>query len=183
MIERLRSFLHGGMASVETEVREETAPEDLRIAACALLLEVAYADDYFSADERRHLRSLVRRHFGLKPEAAEELIALANDERRKRVDLWGFTALIRNNYSVGQKLVLAEAMWGLVLADGDLGGREDYIMRKISSLLGLKAGYLSEARKRHESAARGRAKAPVRSPNAASELPARGLGSAPTATK
>ena len=153
MIERLRAFLHRGMAEEEEiESLEEVSPEDLRVAACALLLEVAYADDYFSADERRYMRGLVRRHFGLKPEAAEELIALADDERRSRVDLWGFTALIRENYSVGQKLVLAEAMWGLVLADGDLGGREDYIMRKISSLLGLKAGYLSEARKRHESA-------------------------------
>ena len=158
MIERIRSFLHGGVASPTTEVLEDAAPENLRIAACALLLEVAYADDYFRADEPRHLRRLVRRHFGLKPEAAEELIALANEERRRRVDLWGFTVLIRDNYSVGQKLVLAEAMWGLVLADGDLGGREDYILRKISSLLGLKAGYLSEARKRHESAARGRTK-------------------------
>lgn len=152
MIERLRAFLHGGMAPPETDFAESVAPEELRVAACALLLEVAYADDYFSVDERRHLRSLVRRHFGLKPEAAEDLIAMADDERRNRVDLWGFTALIRDNYSVGQKMVLAEAMWGLVLADGDLGGREDYIMRKISGLLALKPGYLSEARKRHESA-------------------------------
>ena len=69
MIERLRAFLHGGVASApEAEFSEGVGPEELRIAACALLLEVAYADDYFSADERRHLRSLVRRHFGLKPE-------------------------------------------------------------------------------------------------------------------
>lgn len=160
MIERLRAFLHGGMAPPEADLSEAVAPEELRVAACALLLEVAYADDYFSVDERRHLRSLVRRHFGLKPEAAEDLIALADDERRNRVDLWGFTALIRDNYSVGQKMVLAEAMWGLVLADGDLGGREDYIMRKISGLLALKPGYLSEARKRHESVL-GQGAAPV----------------------
>ena len=166
MIERLRAFLHGGTASApEAEFSEGVGPEDLRIAACALLLEVAYADDYFSADERRHLRSLVRRHFGLKPEEAEELIALADDERRRRVDLWGFTALIRDHYSVGQKMVLAEAMWGLVLADGDLVGREDYIMRKLSGLLALKPGYLSEARKRHESA-RGKEAAPLAGPDA-----------------
>ena len=52
-------------------------------------------------------------------------------------------------------MVLAEAMWGLVLADGDLAGREDYIMRKISGLLGLKPGYLSQARRRHQSAREG----------------------------
>lgn len=161
VIERLKWFLQGGAGGDEEAAKawqEGPSAADLRIAACALLLEVAYADDYFSADERKHLRNLVRRHFGLKREDAEELIALADDERRRQVDLWSFTAVVRQNYSVGQKMVLAEAMWGLVLADGDLGGREDYIMRKISGLLGLKPGYLAEARKRHESAGQAKAR-------------------------
>lgn len=153
MIERIRAFFHREMTPPPEEESEGPAAEDLRVAACALLLEVAYADDHFSADERKHLRNLVRRHFELKPEAADELIVLADDERRRRVDMWGFANLIREHYSIGQKMVLAEAMWGLVLADGTLAGREDYIMRKISALLGLKPGYLSEAKRRHEQAA------------------------------
>ena len=108
------------MALPAGEASDEPSAEELRVAACALLLEVAYADDDFNAGERKHLRNLVRRHFGLKRDAADELIVLAEDERRRRVDLWGFTNLIRGHYSVGQKLVLVEAMWGLVLADGEL---------------------------------------------------------------
>lgn len=131
------------------EPRKGPSAEDLRIAACALLLEVAYADDDFVANERRHLREVVRRHFRLGAEDADELIAAAEDERRSSVDLWAFTALVREHYSVGQKMVLAEAMWGLVLADGRMEQGEDYVMRKISGLLGLRAGYLSEARRRH----------------------------------
>ncbi len=123
----------------------------MRLAACALLLEVAYADDDFVANERQHLVDVVRRHFRLKPEDAHELISAAEDERRESVDLWAFTTLIREHYSVGQKMVLAEAMWGLALVDGRIENREDWVMRKISGLLGLKAGYLSEARRRHES--------------------------------
>lgn len=138
------------MAPPPDDAGSEPGPEELRIAACALLLEVANADDFFSAGERSHLRGLVRRHFGLKSEAADELIVLAEDRRRESVDLWGFTSLIRTHYSTGQKLVLAEAMWGLVLADGELAAREDYIMRKISQLIGLETGYLAEARKRIE---------------------------------
>lgn len=152
MIGRIRAFFQREMTPPPGEGSEGPSAEDLRVAACALLLEVAYADDFFSADERKHLRNLVRRHFGLRAEAAEELIVLADDERRRRVDMWGFANLIREHYSVGQKMVLAEAMWGLVLADGALAGREDYIMRKISALLGLKPGYLSEAKRRHEQA-------------------------------
>ena len=151
MIDRFKSFFFREMALPAGEASDEPSAEELRVAACALLLEVAYADDDFNAGERKHLRNLVRRHFGLKRDAADELIVLAEDERRRRVDLWGFTNLIRGHYSVGQKLVLVEAMWGLVLADGELAAREDYIMRKISALMGLKTGYLSEARKRLES--------------------------------
>ena len=81
----------------------------------------------------------MRRHFGLKSDAADELIVLAEEERRGSVDLWGFTNLIRTHYSTGQKLVLAEAMWGVVLADGELAAREDHIMRKISHLIGLES--------------------------------------------
>ena len=96
----------------------------------------------------------MRRHFGLRAEAAAELIVVAEDERQRRTDLWGFARLVKAHYSTGQKLVLAEAMWGLVLADGRLAAREDYIMRKISRLVGLKTGYLAEARKRHEAEAK-----------------------------
>ncbi|MDH3222700.1 MAG: TerB family tellurite resistance protein [Gemmatimonadota bacterium] len=150
MLDKIKSFFFREMAPPAPDDQAGASADELRIAGCALLLEVAYADDHFSEEERKHLRNLVKRHFGLPQEAADELIALAEEERRKSVDLWGFTALIRENYSVGQKMVLAEAMWGLVMADGKLASREDYLMRKISGLLGLKAGYLSEARRRVE---------------------------------
>ena len=155
MIDRIKSFFLREMAPPPDDAGAGPGSAELRVAACALLLEVANADDHFSEGERRHLRSLVRRHFGLKSGAADELIVLAEDERRGSVDLWGFTSLIRAHYSAGQKLVLAEAMWGVVLADGELAAREDYIMRKISHLIGLETGYLAEARKRLESGSGG----------------------------
>ncbi len=150
MIDRFKSFFAREMAVDAEDPDPPRTAERLRVAACALLLEVAHADDYFSTGERRHLRALVRRHFGLKREAADELIALAEDERRRNVDLWGFTTMINASYSTGQKMVLAEAMWGIVLADGELANQEDYLMRKISHLIGLRSGYLAEARRRHD---------------------------------
>ncbi len=148
IIERIRALFERGGEAVP-ELAEED-PDALRIAACALLLEVAHADDFFSPGERRHLRELVRRHFRLRRAEADELIAVAEDERHASVDLWSFTRLINANYSTGQKMVLVEAMWGIVMADGELAGREDLLMRRISHLIGLKAGYLAEALRRHE---------------------------------
>lgn len=143
----VRSFFRSSMAP-PSSTPEEARGEDLRLAACALLLELAYADDEFSDAERDHLRGAIRRQFGLDPARADELIELAERERAKAVDLWQFTNLIREHYSKAQLLVLAEVMWGLVYSDGELAEREDYLMRKISNLLDLEVGYLSQARRR-----------------------------------
>ena len=43
-------------------------------------------------------------------------------------------------------MVLAEIMWGLVLADGEIAEREHYLTRKISNLQNLEPGYLSAAK-------------------------------------
>jgi uncharacterized tellurite resistance protein B-like protein len=147
MLNAIKSFFSSSMNPV-AETDTETAKKDIRLAACALLLELANADDEFSEDERQHLESAVRRQFGLDSGEAERLLALAQQERDQAVDLWQFTNLIAENYSTGQKMVLAEIMWGLVYSDGEMASKEDYLMRKICNLLRLEPGYLSEARTR-----------------------------------
>lgn len=147
MLDAVKSFFYETMVA-PTEHPDEPRRRDIRLAACALLLELAYADEEFTDDERQHVESAIRRQFRLDHSQAAKLIELAELERREAVDLFQFTNLIARNYSLGQKMVLAEVMWGLVYADGELAGREDYLMRKISNLLGLEPGYLAEARKR-----------------------------------
>ena len=149
MLQAIKNFFTSSM----TPAAEEATPassKDIRLAACALLLELANADDEFTDDERQHLESAVRRQFGLDASEAEKLIELAQKEREEAVDLWQFTNLIAENYSTGQKMVLAEIMWGLVYSDGDLASKEDYLMRKICNLLRLEPGYLAEARQRYQ---------------------------------
>jgi uncharacterized tellurite resistance protein B-like protein len=147
MLDAIKRFFSSSMTP-EVDADPSASQPDLRLAACALLLELAHADDEFDEQERTHLDSAVRRHFGLEEGDAETLIALAEEARAEAVDLWQFTSLIAENYSVGQKMVLAEIMWGLVYSDGTLASRESYLMRKISNLLRLEPAYLAEARKR-----------------------------------
>jgi uncharacterized tellurite resistance protein B-like protein len=154
MLDAIRKFF-GSSMSPPSDATATKSDSDIRLAACALLLEIAHADSEFTEDERQHLESAVRRHFDMDEEGAERLLELAEAERAQAVDLWQFTKLIANNYSTGQKMVLAEIMWGLVYADGELARKEDYLMRKIFSLLKLEAGYLAEARRRIEDAKRG----------------------------
>jgi uncharacterized tellurite resistance protein B-like protein len=132
-----------------------TAADPLHLAACALLLDVAYADGEFSDVERAHLDELLERHFGLPPAAGRRLIELAERERGAAVDHFRFTSVLQRGYDRAQKMALAEVMWGLVLADGEVAEHEHYLTRKIANLLELEPGDLSAAK----AAAAGRVRA------------------------
>ena len=144
MLDAIRKFFGERMEAAEGSGADDA--ERIQLAACALLLELAYADDEFSAAERAHLESVLNRHFNLDSGAAASLLALADQQRKQAVDLWQFTSLIAQRYDLGQKMVLAEVMWGLILADGVVAEHEAYLVRKMANLLGLEAGYLSQAR-------------------------------------
>ncbi len=153
MLESFRSFFQRAMtpppeAELETEDISSTPPP-LQVAACALLLEVAYADDEFADSERSHLRGALSRHFDLDDQTVDELIGFAESERRRAVDLFQFTSLIAQEYDESQKLLLLETLWGVVYADGEVARHEEYLMRKVSKLLDVRPGFLSEARRRH----------------------------------
>ena len=77
--------------------QEDTIDDaEVRLAACALLIEIAHADEDFTEDERQHLASAIRRQYGLVGEQAEELISLAEEAQSTAVDLWQFTKLIKS---------------------------------------------------------------------------------------
>jgi uncharacterized tellurite resistance protein B-like protein len=120
--------------------------DPLHIAACALLLELAHADEVFTEDERNHIHAVMMRHFALDYDTAQELMKFAEAERKQSVDVFQFANLVRTSYDVGQKTVLAEIMWGLILTDGEIARHESYMLRKIANLLDLEPGYLSKAR-------------------------------------
>jgi uncharacterized tellurite resistance protein B-like protein len=152
MLDRIKAFFAANIQATPDAGAAESvaAPDDaarIRLAACALLLELAHADGEFSAAERAHIESILERHFGLPPDRAAELMALAEEQRRSSIDHFQFTRLIAEHYDLGQKMVLAEVMWGLILADGQIADHESYLVRKIAYLLDLQPGYLAEARK------------------------------------
>ena len=160
MLDSIRSFFADKMAPPALGPTTTPAPEgseessvarghpSLQVAACALLLEIAYADDEFADSERAHLENAVQRHFGLEPDTAQQLIEFSDRTRRRQVDLYQFTRLITESYTMAQKMVLLETMWGLVYADGVVAEHETYLMRKLCNLLDVKHAYLSEAKRR-----------------------------------
>jgi len=149
MIQSIRVFFQRRMHPSSDIVGEQDVPLDpVHVAACALLLELAHADDEFSPAERHHIQAVLRRHFDLDEDTAETLIEVAEAEREQAIDLYQFTSLIREHYDLGQKTLLAEVMWGLILTDGRIAQHEGWLLRKIGNLLDLKPGYLADAKNR-----------------------------------
>lgn len=110
----------------------------VRIATCALLLEVAHADDEFTDDERETIARLVREDFGLSADEAEELISLADGERRESVDLFQFARLVGGHLDRRGKLAVVESLWKVVYSDGALEAHEDALLHKLGRLLELR---------------------------------------------
>lgn len=149
MLDAIRAFLRGPVAAAPppSPAPEEDPGSGIQVAACALLLELAHADGEFSDVERARIEEALGRHFGLDGAAVQELLALAADERQKSIDHFRFTRQINERYDIGQKMVLAEVMWSVILADGQVADHEGYLVRKLGHLLDLEPAYLSQARK------------------------------------
>ncbi len=144
ILDSIRQLLGPDTGAHDASAQPEVDP--VHLAACALLLQVAHADGEFSAEERQHLESALQRHFDLPPDGGRRLLELAEEERREAIDQYRFTSVVKKSYDLGQKMTLAEVMWGLVLADGKISEHEQYLTRKIANLLDLKPGYLSTAK-------------------------------------
>jgi uncharacterized tellurite resistance protein B-like protein len=147
LLDSIRSLFGPKVATAQENPQEPVPVVDpLHLAACVLLLDIAHADGEFSDSEQAHLEAVLERHFALPAEAGRTLLDLAEKERQKSVDYFRFTSQLQQNYDLGQKMVLAEIMWGLVLADGEIAEHEQYLARKISNLLNLAPGYLAAAK-------------------------------------
>ena len=148
MLEAIRDFVtHRIHAPADRTGSQPDRPvSHVHLAACALLLELAHADDEFSPAERAHIGAVLRRHFGLEDATVQELIELAEAQRRQTSDYYQFTRLIVARYDLGQRMVLAEIMWGVILADGKITEHESYLVRKLGNLLDLSPAYLSQAK-------------------------------------
>ena len=148
MLDAIRSLFSSKPAADAGTAANAPDVDPVHLAACSLLLEVAHADGVFSPEERAHLEQVLERHFALPAESGQRLIELAEKERRGSIDHFQFTRVLNERYDLGQKMVLAEVMWGLVLADGQIAEHEHYLTRKIANLLELEPGYRSAAKAR-----------------------------------
>ena len=136
MINSLKRFFNQSAAGGAEGSGRDTE-HDIRIATCALFLEMARIDEKFTEEEMETVLSIMREKYGLSQEHADALVAEADKELEGSVDLWQFARLINENYSVAEKIEIIEMLWRMVYVDGKMDAYEHYLMNKLKNLLRL----------------------------------------------
>lgn len=145
MLDTIKRFFNKGKAN-EPRNDSQTSEHDIRVATCALFVEMARIDEKFTPAEVDTIISILKEKYGLSREHADALMAEADKELAESVDLWQFARLINENYSVDEKLEIIETLWQMVFVDGKMDRYEHYLMNKLKNLLRLSHDQLINAK-------------------------------------
>ena len=147
MLDSLKRFFSPAAADGSADAGHD--PEhDIRIATCALFLEMARIDGKFTPQEMETVLTIMKEKYGLSGEHADALVAEADKELEDSVDLWQFARLINENYSIDEKMEVIETLWQMVYVDGKMDEYEHYLMNKLRNLLRLSHDQLIAAKKK-----------------------------------
>jgi uncharacterized tellurite resistance protein B-like protein len=136
-------------------LRRLTAPSpapmpdaDARIALCALLVRVAKADARYTVEEIRRIDRILATRYGLDPVQAARLRGQAEDLEHQAPDTVRFTRAIKDAVPYEERLAVIEALWDVVLADGEREDHEMALLRLVAPMLGISDQDSAEARRR-----------------------------------
>ena len=145
MFDVVKRFFSKATAKVNGASSQNTE-HDIRVATCALFVEIARIDEKFTEAETNSIVSILKARYGLSAEHADALIEEAERELEKSVDLWQFARLINENYSNEEKIEIIEILWRIVYVDGKMDRYEHYLMNKLQNLLRLSHDQLIAAK-------------------------------------
>ena len=145
MIDVVKKFFSKATNDVSSGTNQHTE-HDIRVATCALFVEIARIDDNFTEAEMETILSILKENYGLPQDHADALISEAEKELDKSVDLWQFANLINKNYSNEEKIEIIETLWRIVYVDGKMDAHEHYLMNKLQNLLRLTHDQLISAK-------------------------------------
>ncbi len=116
---------------------DHSTEETRRLAAAALLVEVARADFEQDAAEEQAMAMLLKNTLGLEAEDIDALLHNADNAVDNATSLYEFTRLINDHYSYDDKRALIQALWQVAFADASLHKYEEHLIRRVAELIYL----------------------------------------------
>jgi len=144
MLNKFKQFFEEKFSQNKNKDKNNEA--STRLAAAALLIEIAYADSDIAETEKARLKKSLHERFGLSLNILDELVEMAETEIRNTHSTYEFTRLINEQYNKQQKFFLIESMWEISYADGTLNPYEEAMIRKLADLLYVPHGEFIRAK-------------------------------------
>lgn len=134
--------------------REPAAPppadrvEQRQLAVAALLVEAVHADRHADAGEREAVVSLLRDHFALPDDEAEQLVAHAEGRFAAALDDWIFAQAVRRGFDHDERVDILGMIWEVVYSDGRLAAFEMNLLQRLAGALDVDPASAEAARAR-----------------------------------
>lgn len=143
MLDRLKSMFSSDAAESFAH-----GPDELQLAAAALLVEAARMDDDYDAGERALIGTLLRERFALDETDTEALLAAADAATEDLVEVYGFARRVKDAFTPEERIQMIEMLWEVVCADGEIHDHEANLLRRVAGLIYVSDRESGDARKR-----------------------------------
>ena len=115
---------------------------------CGLMIEAAYTDGQIDNSELNKIKLSLINVFSEDPKEVNLVLEEAIKNKNNSKSLHYYTSFINKNFDQEKKLLLIEALWEVVLSDGEIHDFESNLIRRLSGLLYISDVNSGNARKR-----------------------------------
>ena len=142
MINLLKNILNN-----QNSQKDEGKNRDLELLS-GLMIEAAYTDGQIDSIELNKIKSSLINVFNEDSQDVELVLKEAINNKNNSKSLHHYTSFINKNFDENKKLLLIEALWEIVLSDGEVHDFESNLIRRLAGLLYISDVNSGNARKR-----------------------------------
>ena len=102
---------------------------------CGLMIEAAYTDGQVDESELNKIKLCLINVFEEDPEQVNTMLKEAINNKNNSKSLHHYTSFINKKFDEHKKILLIEALWEIVLSDGEVHDFESNLIRRLSGLL------------------------------------------------
>ena len=112
------------------------------------MIEAAYTDGNIDKNELSKITKSLVNTFNEDPKDVDLMLKEAVKNKNNSKSLHHYTSFINKNFDDAKKLLLIEALWEIVLSDGQIHDFESNLIRRLAGLLYVSDVNSGNARKR-----------------------------------
>ena len=142
MINLLKNILNN-----KNSKEDESTNKNLELI-CGLMIEAAFTDGKIEESELKKIKFSLVNVFDEDAEEVDSVLDEAIKNKNNSKSLHHYTSFINKNFDNEKKLLLIEALWEIVLSDGEIHDFESNLIRRLAGLLYISDVNSGNARKR-----------------------------------